>query len=46
MANQTEAEKILEQIYKAYASDSGILFGITDKNIVKAIIEFTLNRIK
>jgi len=37
--------EILESIYKAYGSDSGILFGITDKQVTKAIIEFTINRL-
>ena len=37
--------EILESIYKAYGTDSGILFGIREKDIVKAIIEFTINRI-
>lgn len=39
------AEEILNEIYSAYGTDSGMLFGITDKSIVKAIIEFTLTRL-
>jgi len=38
-------DEILESIYKAYGSDSGVLFGIKEKEIVKAIIEFTINRL-
>jgi len=37
--------EILESIYKAYGSDSGVLLGITDKQVVKAIVEFTINRL-
>lgn len=40
--------KVLEiagELYAAYGTDSGILFGIEDKNVVKAIIEFTLEQV-
>ena len=37
--------EIVDSIYKAYGTDSGILFGIKEKSITKAIVEFTVNRI-
>ena len=42
MENKTEY--ILDSIYKSYGSDSGILLGIKDKQVVKAIVEFAVNR--
>jgi hypothetical protein len=39
-------EEILGNIYKSYASDSGVLFGIKEKSAVKAIIEFTIRRLE
>ena len=38
-------EQIVNDIYKAYGTDSGILFGIKERETVTAIVEFTLNRI-
>lgn len=38
--------KIVDSIYKAYGTDSGILFGIKERDITKAIVEFTVNRIE
>lgn len=38
-------EQIVNDIYKAYGTDSGILFGIKEREIVAAIVEFTLRRI-
>jgi len=38
-------DEIVDSIYKAYGSDSGVLFGIKERDAVKAIVEFTLNRI-
>ena len=39
-------EEIVNDIYAAYGSDSGILFGIKEKSVVEAIVEFTLNRVE
>ena len=38
-------KQIVNDIYKAYGTDSGILFGIKERETVTAIVEFTLNRI-
>ncbi len=35
------SERILNLIYKTYGSNSGVLFGIENRESVKAIIEFT-----
>jgi 2,3-bisphosphoglycerate-independent phosphoglycerate mutase len=40
----SNTEQVLEKLYAAYGTDSGILFGIKEKDIVKAIVEFTLNQ--
>lgn len=40
------SEMILDKLYTAYGSDSGILFGITSRIIVQTIVEFTINTIK
>ncbi len=37
-------EQIVNDIYSTYGSDSGVLFGIKERDVVKAIVEFTLNR--
>jgi len=36
----------LISIYAAYGSGSGILFGITNKQVVREIIDFTIRRMK
>jgi hypothetical protein len=41
-----DKKAIVDDIYNAYGSDSGVLFGITERGIVEAIVEFTINRIK
>jgi hypothetical protein len=38
-------EKIVDSIYKAYGTDSGILLGIKERGVVEAIVEFTINRL-
>ncbi len=42
--NIMNKEQIVNDIYSSYGSDSGVLFGITERDVVKAIVEFTLNR--
>ena len=37
-------EQIVNDIYSSYGSDSGVLLGIKERDVVKAIVEFTLNR--
>ncbi len=39
-------DKIMDKIYAAYGTDSGILFGIKERDIVKTIVEFTLKNSK
>lgn len=39
------ADEILNKIYAAYGSGSGILFGIKEREIVEAIIKFTLSEV-
>ena len=41
-----QAQEILEYLYKAYGTDSGILFGIRESKIVGVIIQITLNQIR
>ena len=36
-------EEIINNLYAAYGSDSGILFGIRERPIVEAIIDFFIN---
>ena len=36
-------EEIVNKLYAAYGTDSGILFGIKERSIVEAIVDFTLN---
>ena len=36
-------EEIVNKLYAAYGTDSGILFGIKKREIVEAIVDFTLN---
>lgn len=36
--------KITDKIYAAYGTDSGILLGINNKSVVKAIIKFAVER--
>lgn len=38
-------EEIVNSIYAAYGTDSGILFGIKERSVVDAIVEFTLARL-
>jgi len=40
-----KVNNIMDKLYKTYGTDTGILFGITDKNIVEAIVDFTLNEV-
>jgi hypothetical protein len=40
-----DKKAIVDGIYKAYGSDSGVLFGIKERSIVEAIVEFTINKI-
>ncbi len=39
-----DKDQIVNEIYEAYGSDNGVLFGIKERDVVKAIVEFTLNR--
>ncbi len=39
-----KVDKITEEIYKAYGTDTGILFGIKDKSAVKAVIKYAVER--
>jgi len=32
-------EDVLNNLYKSYGTDSGILFGISSKNVVRAIVK-------
>lgn len=41
-----QSKKILKNIYDSYGTDSGSLFGITEKQVVVAIIEFTLRYVE
>lgn len=43
MNKQTTSDEILNKLYAAYGTDSGILFGIKEMDIVKAIVNFTLD---
>ena len=36
--------KIMDTLYAAYGTDSGILFGFADKNAVRAIVKFSVGR--
>lgn len=38
-------EQIVDSIYKAYGTNSGILFGIKERMIVEAIVEFTIKKL-
>ena len=40
-----DKKTIVDSIYKAYGSDSGVLFGIKERKIVEAIVEFTINKL-
>ena len=46
MTTQEKVKKIMDKIYAAYGSDSGVLFGIKDTKTVKAIIRFTVQEIE
>ena len=48
MNNKQEVEKITNELYGAYGSDTGYLFGLEPKhrNVVQAIVEFTLDHNK
>jgi hypothetical protein len=41
-----EAQEIMDALYKAYGSDTGILFGIKSSEITGVIIQFTLDNSK
>lgn len=38
------ATRIADKLYAAYGTDTGVLFGITDRSIIESIIRFTLER--
>lgn len=38
-------EEIVDKIYAAYGTDSGVLFGIRERAIVSAIVKFTLKQV-
>lgn len=46
MTIDEKVDFITDKIYAAYGSDSGVLFGIGCKDVVKAIIRFTLRNIE
>ena len=46
MTISEEAQKIMDVLYKAYGTDSGILFGISSPKIVAVVIQFTLDYIE
>lgn len=35
-------EQIVKKLYASYGTDSGVLFGISDKQVVEAIVGFTI----
>lgn len=39
------AAEIVSKLYKAYGTDSGILFGIKERVVVEAIVKFTLSEL-
>lgn len=41
-----KAQEIMDVLYKAYGSDTGILFGISSPKIPAVIIQFTLDYIE
>lgn len=41
-----EGQEIMDILYKAYGSDSGVLFGITSEKVVGVIVQFTLDKFK
>ncbi len=41
---ETKSKKIIDILYKAYGTDSGVLFGISDRDAVGAIIKFAVER--
>lgn len=41
-----KAQKILDRLYQAYGTDTGVLFGIHEKKIVAVIVQFTLDNSK
>ncbi len=43
--NNELKEQVMRRIYAAYGTDSGILFGITEKEIVAVIVEFTIRQL-
>ena len=40
------SKQIVDKLYSAYGTDSGIIFGIKDRKIVEGIVEFTLIQIE
>lgn len=40
-----ETEKIVNRLYVLFGTDSGVLFGIKDKSIVSAIVDFAIKSI-
>jgi hypothetical protein len=40
------AQRIMDKLYSAYGSDSGILFGISSSKVVGVIVQFTLEQFR
>lgn len=46
MTVSLEAQDVMDTLYKAYGSDSGVLFGINSEKVVGIIVQFTLDEFK
>lgn len=46
MTISLEAQEIVDILYKAYGSGSGIVFGIDSPKVVGVIVQFTIDRFK
>ena len=46
MTISEETQKIMDVLYKAYGTDTGILFGISSSKVVGVIVQFTLDYIE
>lgn len=46
MNTSPQAQEIMDYMYKAYGTDTGILFGIHQPSIIRLIIQVTLNQVR
>lgn len=43
---KTTAKEIVDYLYTKYGTDSGILFGISEKAVVELIVQQTINKLQ